>query len=148
MSDEQQHPTVTAGKTVMAFIEARLNEWEGGALQAIAEAPAPWVSIDYGSLAPERYAIVRDAEGSEISCSLDDYPGPIDTRGTFAPSVAAHVADHDPGRVLAQVAALRAVLGEHQDCSIVGVVLVPCPTVRHLAAIWADHPDYRQEWKP
>jgi hypothetical protein len=24
----------------------------------------------------------------------------------------------------------------------------PCPTVRHLAAVWSDHPDYRQEWKP
>ncbi len=24
----------------------------------------------------------------------------------------------------------------------------PCPTVRHLAAVWSDHPDCRPEWKP
>lgn len=75
----------------------------------------------------------------------------------------------DPARILAQVAALRAVVAEHG----VGTVLVdghqvcetcvspddwtvthldpalvyPCPTLRALAAIWADHEDYRQEWK-
>lgn len=25
-------------------------------------------------------------------------------------------------------------------------VVAPCDTVRTIAAIWADHPDYRQEW--
>lgn len=24
----------------------------------------------------------------------------------------------------------------------------PCPTARHLAGIWNDHPEYRPEWKP
>jgi Family of unknown function (DUF6221) len=24
----------------------------------------------------------------------------------------------------------------------------PCPTLRALAAVYSDHPDYRQEWKP
>ena len=24
----------------------------------------------------------------------------------------------------------------------------PCPTLRALAAIYSDHPDYRSEWKP
>lgn len=24
----------------------------------------------------------------------------------------------------------------------------PCPTLRAIAAIYADHPDYRDEWKP
>lgn len=23
-----------------------------------------------------------------------------------------------------------------------------CPTLRALASVWSDHPDYRQEWKP
>jgi hypothetical protein len=23
-----------------------------------------------------------------------------------------------------------------------------CPTLRHLAAVYADHPDYRDEWRP
>lgn len=24
----------------------------------------------------------------------------------------------------------------------------PCTTMRHIAAIWADHADYDQEWRP
>jgi hypothetical protein len=24
----------------------------------------------------------------------------------------------------------------------------PCRTLRALASIWSDHPDYRQEWRP
>ena len=24
----------------------------------------------------------------------------------------------------------------------------PCPTILYLAAIYADHPDYREEWRP
>ena len=24
----------------------------------------------------------------------------------------------------------------------------PCPTVRHIAATWSDHPDYQNRWKP
>lgn len=24
----------------------------------------------------------------------------------------------------------------------------PCPTLRHLAAVYADHPNYREEWAP
>lgn len=24
----------------------------------------------------------------------------------------------------------------------------PCPTLRHLASVYADHPDYREDWRP
>ncbi|WP_434744798.1 DUF6221 family protein [Streptomyces sp. A-14] len=24
----------------------------------------------------------------------------------------------------------------------------PCPDLRDLAAVYADHPDYQQEWRP
>ncbi|MDP9092411.1 MAG: DUF6221 family protein [Actinomycetota bacterium] len=24
----------------------------------------------------------------------------------------------------------------------------PCPTMRLMALVWADHPDYRQSWRP
>jgi hypothetical protein len=26
--------------------------------------------------------------------------------------------------------------------------LAPCPTMRHLVAVYSNHPDYRDEWKP
>lgn len=72
--------------------------------------------------------------------------------GGFHPSTAAHVARHDPARVLAEVEAKRRLL--------VHVDLIwkhsPSPAearawqhaVRHLALPYAGHPDYRQEWRP
>jgi len=61
-----------------------------------------------------------------------------------------HIARHDPTRVLAECQAKRRIIeavkeheeGEWEDDPIHGAVLRP------LALPYADHPDYRQEWKP
>lgn len=65
--------------------------------------------------------------------------------------------DYDPGHVLAQVRALRAILAIHHVpdrlviCNVcrgdydVGIVW-PCPTARSVAAIWDQHPEYLPEW--
>ena len=69
---------------------------------------------------------------------------------------------HDPARVRAECAAMRAILDLHQraddvwgfdGCLVCGNVAdttagYPCPTVRVLAAVWQHHPDYRAEWAP
>lgn len=76
-----------------------------------------------------------------------------------------HIARHDPARVLADVAAKREIIALHapfdawadipgphgpqivcRECA--GARMYPCPTLRVLAAPYAEHPDYRQEWKP
>lgn len=78
-----------------------------------------------------------------------------------------HVLAHDPARVLAEVAAKRALVAEHtapppweKQCPRCGDVEnqvayegpepypAPCPTLRLLALPHAGHPDYRQEWVP
>ena len=57
-------------------------------------------------------------------------------------------------RVLREVAAKRAILalaavevayGREVDYDVRDALDV---VLRHLAAVWSDHPDYRQEWKP
>ena len=54
-------------------------------------------------------------------------------------SVSTHIARHDPAHVLREVAAKRA---------IIDMVNSPPPmTLRWLAAVWSDHPDYRAEWR-
>ena len=64
------------------------------------------------------------------------------------------IADHDPARVLREVAAKRAILAEHaagaDPCDVHDASLrtIPCDTVLHIAAVWSDHDDYRQEWAP
>lgn len=75
-----------------------------------------------------------------------------------------HIARHDPARVLREIAAKRAIIDAHNDdgwcCPVCtheptsgeddfrGSYNHPCPTLRHLAAVYADRPDYRKEWKP
>ncbi|GAA4288096.1 DUF6221 family protein [Georgenia daeguensis] len=66
-----------------------------------------------------------------------------------------------PDRRRAELRALRAIVQLHQGaadiwgfhgCLTCGNVAdttagFPCPTVRALAAVYADHPDYREEWR-
>jgi len=81
--------------------------------------------------------------------------------------LASHIARHDPSRVLAECAAKRAIIIEHGEmevasldretwgqpftvCRVCAVgprqVVSPCPTLKSLAAVYKDHPDYQQEW--
>lgn len=91
-----------------------------------------------------------------------------DTESKFpSRETALHVARHDPARVLVECAAKRAIIGEHEivqkpylkdycstcadwDNAEVGEgppnIEWPCPSVRALAAVYAAHPAYQQEW--
>lgn len=78
----------------------------------------------------------------------------------------AHIARHDPARVLREVEAKRELLDEHGDVNdgSCGTCVdgqwgypthggsipqnYPCKTLRLLALPYADHPDYRPEWAP
>ncbi|QIP87619.1 hypothetical protein GLX30_30365 [Streptomyces sp. Tu 2975] len=84
--------------------------------------------------------------------------------------LAAHIARHDPARVLVEVEAKRRILDEHQEGTLGCAVCAapedfdedsegnaewsraakwwPCPTLRLLALPYAYHPEYREEWRP
>ncbi|MEU8829364.1 DUF6221 family protein [Streptomyces sp900116325] len=85
--------------------------------------------------------------------------------------LAAHIARHDPARVLAEVEAKRQLVKLHGRATLragggaqyFATETVcrscepnhqfperswPCPTLRLLALPYADHPDYRPEWAP
>lgn len=75
------------------------------------------------------------------------------------PELADHFERHEPDHVLADIAAKRAILAAHPIddlgyCSNCWVdrhplsVEAPCPTIRFLAAPFASHRDYREEWRP
>lgn len=59
-----------------------------------------------------------------------------------------------PARELRKVAALRAIMTEHEHRTEsdrkfgFGPGSSPCRTLRALALIWSNHPDYRPAWKP
>ncbi|MFD3748344.1 DUF6221 family protein [Nocardia sp. NPDC058633] len=80
----------------------------------------------------------------------------IYAEGGHSATQAEHIARHDPARELRQAAAVRAVVELHHGESWCDICPdpedrhthspMPCEHLRHLAAIWTDHPDYRAEW--
>lgn len=65
---------------------------------------------------------------------------------------AIHIARHDPTRVLAEVAAKRAILAEHlpgtdrRDEHDAMMRTVPCPTLIALVQPYAEHPHFHPSW--
>ncbi|MFB4280824.1 DUF6221 family protein [Nonomuraea sp. MTCD27] len=63
--------------------------------------------------------------------------------------VAAHIARHDPARVLREVEAKRRLLQAHLGYYGPGEDEGwPVPTPTLLALPYADHKDYREDWRP
>lgn len=140
---------------ITAFIAARLGDDEADALSADL---SPWEAWS--------------APGGGLYVSGPDetfgiHPGHHGEDGwRQAERNANHIARHDPVRVLADVAAHRAILAIHEtisaaypgctiesdpccrECSVEGEYPggYPCPTLRVLAAIWADHAGYSEGW--
>ncbi len=175
---------------LVAFVEARLQEDELWALAASAPdswrgdiAPIPtgvrwtwavgddWEPYEIDPL-EEHIGESVDA-GSPTLVTVDEwpYPEPQGRRYGFRHDVisyaeevrtadGAHIARHDPARVLREVEAKRRMLAAHPieysrvsdftDCAACMDVdtydAYPCLTVRLLALPFADHPEYRAEW--
>jgi hypothetical protein len=138
-----------------AFLTARLDEDERYArvMQAAGRrlkdsAPAGMEAFAVSALA----AVMRDPDAMREVARWEDRKPP-----------------NDLGRVLREIAAKRAILAEHSPhypvtypqpsgqptCTVCDEggfdpdpAAWPCPTVRHLAAVWSGHPDWRPEWSP
>ncbi|MEN3265821.1 MAG: hypothetical protein V7646_2715 [Pseudonocardia sp.] len=178
---------VGMGDDLVAFVLARLDEDEQFARLAIAKQDdAVWRS-DVALVSSPRTFWIRSARDSRPIAVVQDLAGdhPDDTTGILGGSAAAHIARHDPARVLAEVAAKRQLVQRYQLCeaenernvrlydeweaaggSEFGDGAVPDDpaarlretspleaeglwlAVRYLAAVHAEHPDYRRAWKP
>jgi hypothetical protein len=119
---------------LIAFITARLDEDERVARDAT---PGPWTDFSSRS-----YGVEQAAEGRRVVAErVHDYDD------------AAHIARHDPARVLRDVAAKRRLLKEcawtancgKPDSAVVGLAVI---VMRQLAAPYSGHPRYREEWRP
>ena len=139
---------------LITFLNARLDEDEAFAIAAAGAdgkyAGRPhWTALGRG--------IVTDA-GDPDWAVVDLSPCIEDAE------LGAHIARHDPARTLREVAAGRAILAEHQHrsesaaggfgcstCHFDQEYGFPgginwCRTVRSVASVYSDHPDYREEW--
>jgi hypothetical protein len=116
---------MTSAPTLTAFLLARIAEDEAAARAAM------------GSPAYDHFG--DDAAEETLEMALSE---------GCAPEGAAHFARHDPARVLAQCAALRAVVELHSAFVMpMGNFKMSTDTLRALASVYADHPDYLEEWR-
>ncbi|MFI9200191.1 DUF6221 family protein [Streptomyces sp. NPDC053048] len=126
-----------------AFLRARFDEDER---VASAATPGPW------RYNPDKvWNLPGQHFGEEfVAAGTVDKPicvagtGPADDPKSMAD--AAHIAQHDPARVLAEVEAKRRLIEDtwggpdHEDMWL--------HHMRLLALPYVDHPDYREEWRP
>lgn len=70
--------------------------------------------------------------------------------------IAEHIVRHDPARVLAEVEAKRVLLADYERFVAERRRMMggwdsypePSPVLMAFAAVYADHSDYRDEWRP
>lgn len=113
---------------LLAFLNARLAEDEQGAVAIFRD--HTWSAYREGGT--DGWA-VEGAHSGEPSCIIGDE------------AMANHVARYDPARVLADVAAKRRII---DACTRDGVDLNDWWLFELLALSYADHPAYREEFKP
>jgi hypothetical protein len=117
--------------TLVEFLTARLDEDE-----AVARAARKYTDRDW------------DVSGDSVYA---DHAEPVVQAYVNLPQVyegvVAHIARHDPARVLADVKAKRAIVERAVTPS--GDIWVTDVDVLHdLASVYADHPDYDATWAP
>jgi len=143
----QEHAT-----TITEFLEARIAEDEAVA-RAAKSGRWKTEAVEHGRFAGIESRIYS-LTGSHILLSHTDGEA-----GQATNENAAHIARHDPARVLAECAAKRAIIEEHywrseeghRGCGLCNYnrdygweETGPCKTIRALAAVYADHPEYQE----
>lgn len=145
----------------LQFLRARLDEDETHALIASGEAKGTHWSLDewFGREEPHSLIAVGNANHPTFLGHFTADPVPT--------AQATHVARNDPARVLAEVTWRRIIVGNYaallktfggvdwakgKNDPVMSGTLAAMETLhsvlRAMATVYADHPDYREEWKP
>lgn len=135
---------------IVAFVTARLDEDVTSARAAAVYHGKRWHAGD-------------TIDPSEGTVSIFDEDGANVLAMWVLPGDAAHIARHDPARVLREIEAKRAVLAWYADAVDASEVFREklgtgthmavaaesyLNVIRGYAAAWSDHPDYQEGWKP
>lgn len=125
---------------LVAFLRARLDE---------DEETAHATNETMGQLNLHWSARPEDEAFSKVVAA-----GRYDVARELGPVDAAHIARHDPARVLAEVEAKRDVVRlaerahDYHETFMNGFGAAMEGALRLFALAYADHPDYRPEWRP
>lgn len=126
---------------MLAFWRERLDEDEQTALEAAHGYPGEWTTADSYSVS---VADELPAEASVFEHAV------AFNEGSPSEQQAAHIALHDPARVLRDVAAARQrlalleeAIGAGHDSYDLGAALLPLELVAY-----DKHPEYKETWRP
>lgn len=118
--------------TIVEFLEARLAEDELTANAAI-EVASDWHAL-------YSYRDVKDGNGQYVVLADSRYP---------SVGQAAHIARHNPARVLRQCEAARAIIAEYLRLDALGDLAglsAAESSLRQLASVHSDHADFEPTW--
>lgn len=120
---------------LVEFLWARLDEDEALAREA---PPGPWQ--------------IGNAVDPTQPCNVNTFPSARLVADGLNWLAAEHIARHNPARVLAEITVKRELIrtwAALSDAEIDGFALGAASKALQLhAAVYADHPDYREEWRP
>lgn len=132
----------------MAFLNARLDEDEAAALSG-SPLSAPlsqrWETQRIEERVPG--AGLRPIATWAVVTALG-YEAIVARTSDIAPRVSAHVARHDPERVLAGVRAKRKIVAMHRFSAGSWPPGDWIRVLRLLATEYEQHPEYQREWRP
>lgn len=135
---------------LVVWLHAQLDEDER---MAKAATPGRWVPGHWALHMPPDIVHAPDyrppgfSQGQNVAETIvaEGGMGPwcASLRGSgFPAGNAAHIAEHDPARVLAEVDAKRLLLDLHKQCE------ASCYILRVLALPYSDRPGYQEAWRP
>ncbi len=149
---------------LVAFLNARLDEDEAAA-KAATSGPWQWDRREeygeWGDRGPKLMSLTATWMSPE---GTGPYPVTVvsgygyDAYGIGVEDAdAAHIARHDPARMLREVEAKRKILAEYErtradrkahprDLPLAGALLAVHGVVRALAAVYSDHPEFDDAW--
>ncbi|MFB7647108.1 DUF6221 family protein [Streptomyces sp. NPDC056084] len=140
---------------LVQFLRDRLDEDE--TVAHLAAEPESWMELNRQPRAdwhvqlwadPDVAAVIADPESSAYPVAAT--PDGMDERD--AEARATHIARHDPARILADVEAKRQILdgivGADPGGAYITANFTAGDVLGLLALPYADHPDYREEWRP
>ena len=158
---------------IVEFLKARLDDDEKAARECVALFPEPWDIADrgwrvriYAGDVPTPNLMIddEDAMTTRNPVVLEVEPDRHIEDPEWLSTRIEHIVRQGPTRTLREVEAKRSIMSEHEledyegvpSCWLCAHVYSwgkepdrgPCATFRALAAVYADHPDYRDEWRP
>ena len=120
------------------YLLERIAEDERVAWEATSESPGPWVQGDHDVPGWDRDLVYYYSDGRRWT-QFDDE------------SMAAHVARHDPARVLTECGAKRQVAWHCLEVLALGdggAIDLAEEVLQRLVQVHADRPDFPPEWLP